>query len=266
MESAQNVLQFFVNSAHSVPIFEALDSGVTRSRTLAEQTDASRATVARILDEGESRGWIDSEGSQYELTTKGTIMLDEVRDSLQTIEGIQRLGDAITWLPEPAHTLDYRWFRDADIITGRPTNPTEPFDFVSERIRNADRIRTIAWTGVPRLTELINEQSISGALECEAIMQASFINTLEGRPEVVSHWREPVERNEVWRYEGDVPISLHIIDDTVIMWLDEHRGDELLVQGALVTENPTVLSWAEAVYDEYRDEAEQVDRTMLPEK
>lgn len=265
MESAQNALQFFANSTHSVPIFDALDSGVTTSRTLAEQTGASRATVARILDEGESRGWIDSEGSQYELTTKGTIILETVRDCFQTIEGIQHIGDAVKWLPAPAHALDYRWLRDAEIVTGHPANPTEPFDFVSEQIRGADRIRTLAWTGVPRLTELINEQSVAGKLECEVIMKASFFDTLGGRPVVVSHWREPVERDEVWRYEGDVPISLHIIDDTVVIWLDEQRGDELVVQGAIVTENSAVLSWAESLYEDYRDEAEQVDPAMLPE-
>lgn len=265
MDPAQNALQFFANSTHSVPIFEALDSGVTTSSTLAEETGASRATVARVLDEGESRAWVDSEGSHYELTTEGSIMLETVRDCLQTIEGIQHLGDAIEWLPAPAHGLDYRWFRNAEIITGRPANPTEPFDFVSEQIRGADRIRTLAWTGVPRLTELIKEQSIAGKVECEAIMKANFFDTLGGRPAVVAHWREPVERNEVWRYEGDVPISLHIIDDTTIIWLDEQRGEELVVQGALVTGNSAVLSWAESLYEDYRDEAVQVDPAMLPE-
>ncbi|WP_217900417.1 winged helix-turn-helix domain-containing protein [Halorubrum sp. Ea1] len=265
MDSARNVLQFFTNSAHSVPVFEALDDGVTTGSALADRTGASRATVARILDEGESRGWIDSEGSRYELTTKGTITLEAVRDSLQTIEGIEHLGEAITWLPAPTRDLDYRLFREAEIITGRRANPTEPFDFVSDRIRTADRIRTLAWTGVPRLTELINEQAIAGQLECEAVMKASFFDTLVGRPEVVPHWRAPAERDEVWRYEGDVPISLHIIDGTVIIWLDERRGDELVVQGALVTESRTVLSWAESLYEEYRAGAELVDPATLPE-
>lgn len=266
MERALEALQFFANSANSVQVFDELSDGVLTSSDLAERTGASRSTVARILDEGESRGWIDSKGSRYELTEAGQIMFEEIRTCIETVEGIQYLGEAINWLPLPAHSLEYRWFRDADIRTGIPSNPTEPFDYISEQIRAADEIRTLAWTGVPRLTELINEQSEAGRVECEAVMKASFFDTLAGKPEVVPHWRAPAERGEVWLYEGDVPISMHIVDGKVVIWLDEHRGDELVVRGALVTENDAVVSWAESLYEEYRIEAEPLDPATLPEE
>lgn len=192
-------------------------------------------------------------------------MIEEVRGCLQTIEGIQHLGEAIPWLPAPAHSLDYRYFRDAEIITGLPSNPTEPFDWISEQIRAADEIRTLAWTGVPRLTELINKQAAAGELDCEAVIQARFFDTLSERPEVVPDWRAPARRDEVWMYPGDVPVSIHIIDETVVIWLDERQGEEVVFQGALVTENRTVLSWAESVYNEYRAESEPLDPATLPE-
>lgn len=263
MDDALETLRVFANSANNLLVFEALSEDVTTSSTLAERTGASRSTVARILDEGQSRGWIDSEGSHYELTTKGEIITTEVRGWLQTIQGIQHLGKAVDWLPEPAHSLDYRYFRDADLITGSPSNPTEPFDFVSEMIRSATTIRTLAWTGVPRLTELINEQATAGKLDCEVVMQADFVNTLAERPEVAAHWQPPAERGEVWSFEGDVPISIHVIDETVVIWLDERHGDELVVQGALVTEDSAVRSWAESLYEDYRDDAVQIDPATL---
>lgn len=265
MDSARQTLQFFADSANSVLLFDALSNGITTSSVLAEEIGASRSTVARILAEGESRGWIDSEGSQYELTTEGQIILDVVQESLQTVEGIQHLGEAIDWLPSPVHSLDYRHFRDAEVITGTTANPTEPFDYVSERIRTENEIYTLAWTGVPRLTKLINEQAEAGEITCEAVMKASFFDALDGGPEVVANWRAPAARDEVWKYEGDVPISLHILDDTVVIWLDEQHGDELVVRGALVTENSVVLAWAEALYEEYRAEAELLDPATLPE-
>lgn len=263
MDDALDTLRFFANSANSLLVFEALSEGVTTSSTLAERTGASRSTVARILDEGQSRGWIDSEGSHYELTTEGEIITTEVRGWLQTIEGIQHLGEAVDWLPEPAHSLDYRRFRNADFITGSPSNPTEPFDFVSEMIQSATKIRTLAWTGVPRLTELINEQATAGKLDCEAVMQADFIDTLAERPEVAVHWRPPAERGEVWSFDGDVPLSIHVIDETVVIWLAEGHGDGLVVRGALVTEDSAVRSWAKSLYEDYRDDAVQVDPATL---
>lgn len=265
MEPPLEALRFFTNSAHSVRVFEALADGVTTGSALTERTGASRSTVSRILDEGDSRGWIDSEGSQYELTTEGRVMIEEVRGCLQAVEGIQHLGEALDWLPVPARSLDYTCFRDADLITGLASNPTEPFDHVSEQIRGATEIRTLAWTGVPRLTKLINERSVAGQLECEAVMQAGFFDTLAERSEGVPHWRAPAERSEVWRYDGEIPISLHIIDEAVVIWLAEQRGEELVVRGALVTENSVVLSWAESLYQEYRAAAELLDPTTLPE-
>lgn len=265
MDSARKTLQFFADSAHSVLVFEALSAGVTRSSALAEETGASRSTVARILAEGESRGWIASEGSQYELTTEGQITLEVVRDCLQTVEGIQHLGEAIDWLPSPVHSLDYCHLRDAEIITGTTSNPTEPFDYVSERIRKGDEIYTLAWTGVPRLTKLINEQAEAGKIACEAVMKASFFDTFDGESEAVSNWRAPAAREEVWTYEGAVPLSLHMLDEKVLIWLDEQSGDELVVRGVLVTENPVVLSWAKELYAEYRTEAELLDPSTLPE-
>lgn len=265
MDEALAALQFFTNSKNRVLVFEALSAGVTASSALAEHSGASRSTVARTLDAGESRGWIESEGSHYELTTAGRIMFGEVRRCLETIEGIQTVGEAINLLPEPARTLDYRAFRDAAIISGTPANPTEPFDHVAERIRSADRVRTLAWTGVPRLTKLIDEQALAGQLDCEAVMQADFFQTLEGRPDAASHWRAPAERGEVWAYEGTVPLSLHVVDETVVIWLGDPREAEVVVQGAFVCSDPAVRSWATSLYEEYRTDAERLDPAGIPQ-
>jgi len=92
MEPALEAIQFFANSANSVRVFEALANGVTTSSTLAERTGASRSTIARILDEGESRGWVESEGSRYELTYMGELMIEEFRTHLETMKGLSNSG------------------------------------------------------------------------------------------------------------------------------------------------------------------------------
>lgn len=76
METTLEAARFFADSANSVRVFETLIDGPTTSRDLAEQTGASRSTVARILAEGESREWINSKGSRYELTELGEVMIE----------------------------------------------------------------------------------------------------------------------------------------------------------------------------------------------
>lgn len=264
MDSALEAIQFFANSANRVRIFEALADGATTGHTLAERTGASRSTVARILGEGESRGWIDSEGSQYELTRVGSIMIEEFRAYLQTVQGVQHLGEAVYWLPPPARALEFRHLRDAEVITPTATRPARPSDHVADRLRTANELRTLAPTGVPRLTKLCAEQSDTGQLDVRAVISAGFFNTLATDPEVVTHWRALAEREDISAYDGRVPIGLHVIDNTVIIWLTELRGETVEVRGVLVSESPAVLSWAESLFEEYRTEAEPVDPAALP--
>lgn len=54
-----------------------------------------------------------------------------------------------------------------------------------------------------------------------------------------------------------------IIDTTVGFSLNRDNQDG--VQGLLVTDDPTVVSWAKSLHKDYRDEAEPLDPTMLPE-
>lgn len=265
MEKTLDVIQFFSNSANSVRVFETLADGSMTGREIADQTGASRSTVGRILNEGESRGWIDSEGSQYELTHVGQVMIDEFHTYLETVRGIQHLGAAINWLPRPARMLDYCHFYDAEIITPTATRPAEPYDYVADRIRTANELYTLSPTGVPRLTKLCDEQSTVGELEVSAVIQTDFFETLATDPEVLPHWRALTERDDIYTYDGDIPIGMHIVDETVILWLTEPRGGDIVVRGVLVTENPAVTSWAESFYEEYQAEAAPLDPASLTE-
>ncbi|QRV14814.1 transcriptional regulator [Haloterrigena salifodinae] len=256
-------IQIFANSPYSVQVFEVLTDGPTTGRALAEQTGASRSTVSRILTKGESRGWVDSEGSQYELTDMGETMTNEFHDFLQTVKGIRHLGEMIRFLPPPARELDPRHLRDADIITPTETNPVKPFDYLAEWIRAANKKRSLARLAVSRFVKLIHDQSVQGQLDTESVIEASWFDTLGAEPKQIPIWQTRAERGDVLVYDGDVPISLHIIDRTVGFWLSE--DDQNGVEGLVVTDDPAVVSWARSLYEDYRAEAKPLNPTMLPE-
>ncbi len=263
-ESVLDAIQFFADSANSVRVFEALTAGPTRSRALAEETGASRSTVARILDAGESRGWITSEGSQYELTEVGEIMIAEFRAYLLTVEGVQHLGDAIEWLPAPVHSLDYRHFRTAEIITPKTPTPSRPYDHVAEKIRNTDEVRSLVEVTLPRYVTLISEQVDERQLDAELVIEANWLEALPAESEQLPLLRARAARDSIWSYDGDIPLNMHLFDDSVAIWLGEERDDERVVRGLLVTEAPAVVSWAEGLYEDYREEGELLDPMMLP--
>jgi predicted transcriptional regulator len=266
VDAALDAVRVFANSAHSVRVFGSLADGATTGRALAEETGASRSTVARILKEGESRGWIDSEGSRYELTELGRIMIDEFTEYLETVEAVQYLGEAVHWLPPPLHAIEYRQFRDADVVRPTDTNPSRPFDVVFQRFLTAERIRSVARTipGRFRDSELF-ERVVEGEVDLELVIQASWLDSLPPEPDRMARWRDRAARDEVWTYEGDVPLSFHICDDSVVVWLSEDRGRKRVIRGVLISENPAVLSWAESRYDEYRAAAEPLEREAFVE-
>lgn len=266
MGSALDDIQVFANSANVVQVFEALSDGATTNRELSEQTGAARSTVGRILDKGESRDWIDSEGSRYELTDLGTVMIEEFRGYLRTIEGIKHLGEDFQYLPEPAHELDYRHFLDATIIKPTVTYPSAPFDRMEELIHTADTFpRIIARTVTPRHEKASWDLWRGGKSVSGAVIEASFFETIRSDPARVGSWHDWAETGLVWIHEGPL-FTVMFSEEVVLIGMGEEREDEVYATGVLESENPAVLSWVESLFEEYRAEAEPLTPEMLPER
>jgi len=263
MESALAAIQFFANSANSIRVFEALVDGVTTSSTLAERTGASRSTVARILDEGESRGWVESEGSRYELTYMGQLMIEEFRAYRQTVQGIQQLGEVVNYLPEPAQELDIRHFRDADITVPTEDWPGAHFNRALELYRNGDTYRGLTQNAPNIIVRTLADLVDQGRLELEGIIEAEFVEDLVDDPERAAPWHTFAD--QVWLYDGHIPFGMHIIDEMVVLWLGYIEDNQWVGPGLLETENPAVREWAESLYEEYRADAEPLNPEILPE-
>ncbi len=192
-------------------------------------------------------------------------MIEEFRSYQETLEGVQHLGKAIAWLPSPAHELDFRHFRDAEIITPTPPTPSKPFDYVAEMLRTATEVRSLVELAMGRYLEIIHEQAEAGQLDAELVIQADWFADIDDKPEQISLWRARVDRDEVWTYDGEVPINMHIFDTQVVIWMGETLDEDRVIRGIVVTETPAVLSWARSLYDGYRDESDRLDLAMILE-
>ncbi|SFR57249.1 Predicted transcriptional regulator, contains HTH domain [Halogeometricum rufum] len=260
--AALDAIRVFANSANSVRIFEALSDGPTTSSDLAERTGASRSTVARVLDEGESRGWIDSAGSRYELTYVGEVMIEEFRAYQQTVEGIQQLGEVLNHLPEPAHELDIRHLRDARVTIPTENWPEAHLNRALELYRAGNTYRGLTQNAPDIFVRTLAELVEKGQLEFEAIIEAEFIDELVEDAERANPWHSFAD--SIWTYPGTIPLSMHIIDHSVVLWLGHIDENQWVGPGLLETENTAVCEWAESLYDDYRMESEPLDPERLP--
>lgn len=253
---------FLARSPNRMQVLTTLADEPHTREQLREELSISRTTLARILNEFEERDWITRRGKEYTTTRASEAILARFDPLLETVRGIENLGEAINWLPPPAHAIDLRHLKNAEITTTTDTNPAAPFDRAYELIHAADRYRGVTNTAIPRYTVTILERHNQGELDYEGVIAAAFIETLDDADRVES-WETLAATGKTWVYAGQMPISMHIVDQTVLIWLGKIEQGELEVYGLLESDNAAVLSWAESLYQEYRTESELLDPTMI---
>lgn len=255
MESLLEAVQFLANSANRVRVLSALVDGRATRRDLQDEVGGSRSTVARILDEAQKQGWVDSEGSRYWLTPLGETMVTDFRSYLETVEGVHHIGEMLNHFPPPLLSLDCRHLRDAVVIEPRVEDPAAPHSRAFECLQGATEYRGLSHTATPETGRVLRNQVYEGRLDYEHVVEKAFVEAWLADPERAATLADLTEgvREWIWIYDGVVPISLHIVDGKVLVWLGKTRVE---VAGLLESENPEVLSWAESLYTEYRTEAE----------
>ena len=263
MESALDDIQFLANSENRVHVLAALADGASTRRDIQDIADVPRSTTARVLDGAESREWVASEGSRYRITPLGEAMLAEFRRHRETTVAIHHLGAAIDWLPEPAWELDFRDLRSARVTTPTETNPTAHFDRGMEQLRDADGYRGLTQNSLPEYMRVLHGRIETGELDFESVLEAGFVDAVRADPDRAARWRDLADRT--WLYDGQVPVNLHLVDGTVLLWLcgEGEAGDDVVAKGLLESTDPSVVSWAESLYGEYRAVAEPLDPAVL---
>lgn len=265
MQSPLEGIAFLARSQNRVRVLQTMAEGTQGRQELREELEISRTTFSRVLNEFENRGLIRRTEHGYTTTPAADAILAKFVPLLETMEGIQNLGEAIEWLPAPAYSVDVRHFRDADITTSSVENPAEPFDRGLEVIRAGDTYRGLTSTAIPRYVNELVERHRRGHLDFDGVIQARFLETLRDEPTRAARWHDIAEEERTWIYDGRIPINMHIVDDRVMIWLGERHDDGLDVKGILESENPSVLSWAESLYEEYRRESVPLEPAMLPD-
>jgi predicted transcriptional regulator len=264
MEDALDDIQFLANSENRIRVLRSLADGTTSRRELQDETGVPRSSVARVLERAETRGWVDSTGSRYSLTRTGEVMIAEIRRTIAATRGIRHLGPAVEWLPDPVETLDFRHLRDARITTPTEANPTAAFDRGLELIRDASVYRGLTQNSLPEYMKVVTDLVGRGELDFEGVVEAAFLDVLREDPDRAEVWTPIVDR--MWVYDGEVPINMHILDETVAIWLcaPDRDGADVLVKGLLETDDASVFAWAESIYAEYVDGAVPLTTQAFP--
>jgi predicted transcriptional regulator len=251
---------YLSRSANRVRILDALTRGPSARRELAEETDTSRTTLDRIVNELEERGWAERRNDgDYEATATGERLMTEMRPFLESVQALRRLGDAVTWLPEDL-SIGLHHFADATVRRPEGDDPIETVDYFVDLARDASEITVLTHLAAPiPLARTMRDRLTAGELTADYVITGSLVDYLGDASEHRSVWRDILGAGTgVYRYDGHIPCNLYVFGETVLVKKSRPGPIHESYGVPIVTEDETVRTWALDLVEQYRAEATRV--------
>ena len=102
----------------------------------------------------------------------------------------------------------------------------------------------------------------AAGLELEGVLDGGVLDSFGADPQLVEQAQEMVEtaQTEVYVYNGDIPSTVFIVDERVLLCLSGSEGAPLAV---IETDDETVRSWAESTIDDLCEDGERLDPSLF---
>lgn len=228
LEPPLDDIAFLARSNNRITVLRKLARDERSRRELREDTAVSRATLGRILDGFEERGWVRKDGAgnghAYFLTPLGHVILDEFADMMTTAETVQKLGELAPRLPFDELGLDPRDLADARITTPSATDATAHARREGELLAETTRVQFLCNQAQPETVERYRDWAVEGDRELEAIICGDAIDAAMNDEEMDSYLRDMLAEDgvEIRRYDGAVSVMAGLLDDVAsIVPLDD---------------------------------------------
>lgn len=255
-------IEFLARSPNRVTVLEALTDGPIERYDIEETTGVTRATLGRILDDFEERGWVIENDRQYETTQLGTYVSREFTALLEGFEPVPALNEVIQWFPEAGFEFDLGCLAGAEIVRPSRSDALAPTNHIARHLQSADQVRLITYSVLPDVMEACWRGTIEGSLELESVLDQGALDSFEANPRLVDHAEGMFKSGQaeiIW-YDGDIPFTVFIVDNVVLLCLS---GGEGAPHAVIETDNETIREWAESIIDEYCRDGERLDPALF---
>lgn len=264
IESPLEEIEFLARSPNRVRVLDTLGDTPLERHQIEDETGVSRATLARILDDFEERGWVTRDDRQYEMTPVGHYVAREFTDLLKRFEPVPKLNDVGEWFPEEGFDFDLGRLAGAEIVRSTKSDALAPTTHITRRLRSADRVRVLSYSHLSDVMEVCWRGTVEGGLELESVVDRGVLDRIGTDARMVDHAQEMVESGQakLFWHEGPIPVTVFVIDDWVLLCLS---GDEGPPHAVIETTDAAIRSWAESIIDTYRREGKSLDSELFTE-
>lgn len=241
----------FVEVVRLSPGLQVLSRRPLDRREIEARLDVSTKTGYRITRSLEDRDLIEKSDGTYAITPAGETILEAVSTFEANVRTAVRLGPVLEAIRESGPSVDLGTFADATVTTihGYTHNPQSRF------LELVDETDTFRGVNSPDLLPFylgdIQQRLVDG-MEFENILRPEFV--AEQLAEYPDRALEMCNRPNVSVYlHDDLSYTLVLFTDRIGIGVPD--PDTWTVRTFVDTGSPAARSWAEAVYESYRDEA-----------
>ncbi|MFC7225293.1 helix-turn-helix transcriptional regulator [Halalkalicoccus sp. GCM10025322] len=253
MDGSLDDIRFLADSQHRAVTMESLADGPRSRAELRDVTGASSATVGRIVQAFEKRGWLVRDGTHYSLTALGTFVAGSFAKHRHDMKLARKLDDLLPHVPIGEIGIDVDQLTDALVTQAIPANS---FAMVS-RIRELELDSMEARS----LTDFFPEPCIDGRYEAivngtqtfEAVFAPTVIEAAVAS-DSASKFEAIVAADctDIYVYDGDISYPVMFHDGEVCLIV---RDEENVSIGMIETDDETVVDWVMDVFETCRAEA-----------
>lgn len=235
---------------------EALyEEGAMDRRDLEQALGVSKPTVHRFARFLGEQGLVVRVDGRFRLTPLGKVVAEETIRFRDTVDGIQKLRRISQWLPVEAFDFDLRRFHDANIVFPDCSDPFAPIRKASTLLDTARRVRVVSSVYLPETFATLCRGSIENGSSVACVYDRRVLDVIRADEQARSNLERLLARGVVVAVHPDIPFSLFIADETVLICAVDDRG---VPKALVVTEDTVIRDWAEESCESYRHEAEPV--------
>lgn len=261
---AWEAIEFLVGSRNRFHVLESVSERPRARDELRELTGASRVTLSRILSDLESQGWVRRDAEGYVSTRAGRFVASELGRLLENLDGLEHLGENVTWVRLDQFDFDLSHLRDADVIMPTWDDFSAQTRTLIELAYDCTAIRGIGTGLDPAFMKAVGDATLSGDLTVELVLLPAVIDAIRDDTDLRRVFSDLADSNDatVYRYEGTEPLMELGINETkasqedVVMLCGEH--DEGAPPGTLRSTDSAVWEWAESFFAARREESRRL--------
>ncbi len=173
---------------------------------------------------------------------------------MSKVELTDKLQSFMQWVPDGTLDLDLSLLADAEVTLAQPGDPYAMINKQVQLIKRTEWFRVVLlFTGL-HATEAANEQVIQNGAQGELVVESDIADLYCSSPEYAELWgeMEATGRLELFAYDGTLPYSLGVFDDTVQIVVAERDNPRALLE----TTSETVREWVLEQYHDYKRHAD----------